>query len=288
VPTEKLSQHLLEQIVASVRLALVEDLGGGDLTAPLVPEKQLANATVIAKDAAILCGQPWFEQVFRQLDRGIKVDWKMTEGAAVSAGQIICEVHGNARVILTGERSALNFLQTLSATATATRAFVDAVDGTGATILDTRKTLPGLRAAQKYAVRCGGAQNHRLGLFDAILIKENHIVAAGGIQSAVEVARKQSDGVLIEVEIANLEQIDTALTSGAQRILLDNFSLADLCDAVSIRNEVSPSIGLEASGGITLDNVRDIAKTGVDFISVGSLTKDIRATDLSMRFQQID
>jgi len=234
-----------------------------------------------------VCGRSWFDEVFNQLDDSTTTEWHQTDGEWVSADQVICEVRGPARAVLTGERTALNFLQLLSGTATVTKAFVDAVTGTGATILDTRKTLPGLRLAQKYAVKTGGADNHRMGLYDAILIKENHIVTAGGIRAAVTTATVKSESVLIEVEIETLEQMDEALTSGADRLLLDNFRISDLSKAVSLRNQRQPAITLEASGGITLDNIRAIAETGVNFISVGSLTKDVKAADLSMRFQSV-
>jgi len=267
-----------------VRRALAEDLCSGDLTAALVPATQAAVAAIITRQDAVLCGQAWVSEVFRQLDPAIGIAWQVAEGMRVAAGTRLCELRGPARPLLSGERTALNFLQTLSATATATRAYVDAVAGTRARILDTRKTIPGLRLAQKYAVRTGGAHNHRIGLFDAILVKENHIMAAGSIAAAVAAARRQSPGVLLEVEVETLAQAAEALAAGADRLLLDNFSLAQMADAVRLRDARSPGTGLEASGGITLAGIRAIADTGVDFISIGDVTKNIRAVDLSMRF----
>lgn len=280
-----MTPELLGHVASSVQAALAEDVGSGDLTAGLVPPGQQAHATILTRDAAVICGQPWFNEVFRQLDRGIRLDWQVAEGATASAGQVLCEASGPARPLLTGERTALNFLQTLSAVATATRACVDAVAGTRTRILDTRKTIPGLRLAQKYAVRTGGGTNHRIGLYDGILVKENHIVAAGGITAAVHRAREQGARVLLEVEVETLEQAEEALRAGADRLLLDNFDLAGLRAAVALRDRVAPAITLEASGGIDLGTLRPVAETGVDFISIGSLTKNIRAVDLSMRFR---
>lgn len=266
-----------------VRRALAEDVGSGDLTAALVPATQQAHASVITREAAVLCGQPWFDEVFRQLDASIAIDWLASEGADVAAGAVLCELRGPARPLLTGERTALNFLQLLSGTATTTRAYVRAARGT--CVLDTRKTIPGLRRAQKYAVRMGGAQNHRIGLFDAILVKENHIVAAGSIASAVQEARRLSPGVLLEVEVETLEQADEAMAAGADRLLLDNFTAERMREAVQLRDERAPHVRLEASGSITLANIAAVAATGVDFVSVGDLTKNVRAVDLSMRFR---
>ena len=268
-------------IAAQVRLALAEDLGSGDLTAGLVPQPSEAHAEVIVREDAVLCGVDWFDEVFRQLDGDIRVSWSADDGARLTAGQRVCELRGPARPILSGERTALNFLQTLSGTASCAARYVAAIAGTSATILDTRKTLPGLRLAQKYAVRCGGASNHRVGLYDAILIKENHIRAAGSIGAALQAAFALRSAVLIEVEVETLEQLDQALGAGAQRVLLDNFDPAGLREAVKC---TAGRAKLEASGGVNLDTVRDIALTGVDFISVGQLTKDVRATDFSMRF----
>jgi nicotinate-nucleotide pyrophosphorylase (carboxylating) len=272
-------------LAEQVRRALAEDVGSGDLTAALVPAAQTAHATIITRDDTVLCGHAWVEQVFHQLDPGIATSWHADEGAIVAAGTTVCELRGPARPLLTGERTALNFLQTLSATATAARDYADAVAGTGARILDTRKTIPGLRAAQKYAVRVGGAQNHRMGLFDAILVKENHIVAAGSITAAVTEARRLSPGVLLEVEVETIAQAAEAFAAGADRLLLDNFPPDRLREAVALRRERSPRTALEASGGITLANIREVAAAGVDFISIGDITKNVHAVDLSMRFR---
>jgi nicotinate-nucleotide pyrophosphorylase (carboxylating) len=275
--------RLPKDIDAVVSRALEEDLGRGDLTAALIPANRTAHAQVITRDDAVLCGQAWFDEVFRQLDRRVRVDWSVHDGEALRADQLLCTLEGPARTLLTGERTALNFLQTLSGTATVTRRYVEAVAGTRAVILDTRKTLPGLRTAQKYAVRCGGGENHRMGLYDAILIKENHIVAAGSVANAVRLSRVQSPtGVAVEVEVETLEQLREALAAGADRLLLDNFSLKRLREAVA---ETAGRAKLEASGGVTLDNIRAIAETGVDSISIGALTKHVRAVDLSMRFE---
>ena len=271
-----------QQVVADdVRRALQEDLGDGDCTASLIPEKNSLETRVICRETAVLSGRPWFKETFRQLDTGIAISWHKSDGEVMEADEVICVLTGSARSILSGERTALNFLQTLSGTATQARRYVDAVAGTGAIILDTRKTIPGLRLAQKYAARCGGASNHRIGLFDAILIKENHISAAGSITAAVKAALHLYPGLLLEVEVENLEQLEEAQAAGAQRVLLDNFSLADLNSAV---DEFKGRIGLEASGGIDLESVRAIAETGVDFISAGDITKSVQAVDFSMRF----
>lgn len=280
-----MSPELIAHVSASVQGALEEDIGAGDLTATLVPAGQRAEATIITRDAAVVCGQPWVKEVFRQLDPGIRVDWRVTEGADASPGQTLCELAGPARPLLTGERTALNFLQTLSAVASATRACVEAVAGTGTRILDTRKTIPGLRLAQKYAVRIGGGTNHRMGLYDGILVKENHIVAAGGITAAVRRARDQGSAVLLEVEVETLAQAEEAMAAGADRLLLDNFDIGSMREAVALRKRGSPQTTLEASGGIHFETLRPVAETGVDFISIGALTKNIRAVDLSMRFR---
>jgi len=282
---QKTDEQLATYIGESVRIALAEDIGSGDLTARLVPEEQKARARVIVRDNAVVCGQPWFNEVFTQLDSRITVNWLAEEGTAVVAGATLCELNGPARPILTGERTALNFLQTLSATATAAQAFRKAVEGSNATILDTRKTLPGLRLAQKYAVRTSGAENHRTGLYDGVLIKENHIAAAGGISNAVATALNEIKSCLIEVEVETLDEARQAIEAGANRLLLDNFSLDDLRAAVRLRDATKMQVGLEASGGVNLKTIRDIAETGVDFISVGAITKDIKATDLSMLFE---
>ena len=272
---------LPSDISATVSRALAEDIGDGDLTAALIPAAARARGRVISREPAVLCGTAWFDEVFRQVDDAIAVHWETSDGEALHRDQVLCRLEGPARGMLTGERCALNFLQTLSATATAARRYAEAVQGTGATILDTRKTLPGLRNAQKYAVRCGGANNHRMGLYDGILIKENHIVAAGGIGAAVAAARRQGAGVPVEVEVETLEQVKQALAAGADILLLDNFKLEGMREAVRL---TARRAKLEASGGIDLIQVRAVADTGVDYISVGALTKDIDAVDLSMRF----
>ena len=279
-----MSPELIAHITASVHGALAEDIGSGDITAALVPPGQQGQARIITRDDAVICGQPWVKEVFRQLDPSIAVDWQVGEGDDATAEQTLCVLHGPARPLLTGERTALNFLQMLSAVASATRVCTAAIAGTRARILDTRKTIPGLRLAQKYAVRIGGGTNHRTGLYDGILVKENHIVAAGGIAAAVRRAREQESGVLLEVEVETLTQAEEALTAGADRLLLDNFSLALMIEAVALRDRLAPGKTLEASGGINFDNLRPVAETGVDFISIGALTKNIRAVDLSMRF----
>ncbi|HCK81179.1 MAG TPA: carboxylating nicotinate-nucleotide diphosphorylase [Candidatus Competibacter sp.] len=267
-----------------VALALAEDVGGGDLTAALIPEAAQAEATVISREQAILCGTPWFDAVFRQIDPRVVVDWRAADGDRIEPNQLLCALRGPARVLLTGERTALNFLQALSGTATLARQFADAVAGTGATILDTRKTLPGLRLAQKYAVRCGGCQNHRIGLFDAVLIKENHIMAAGSITGAIAAARHLHPGVTVEVEVENLTQLAEALLAGPDIVMLDNFERATMVEAVRL---TAKRVKLEASGNVNFTTVRQIAETGVDYISIGGLTKDVRAVDLSMRFRAL-
>lgn len=271
-----------EAIREQVRLALIEDVGDGDLTAGLIPEAARSEAKVISREPAVICGHPWFEQVFAQLDESIQIDWQVTEGDQVEPNQTLCTLHGHARTLLTGERTALNFLQTLSGTATSTRRYVEAVAGTGVKVLDTRKTIPGLRQAQKYAVRCGGGTNHRMGLYDGVLIKENHIAAAGSIAEAVAQARRHTpDNIPVEVEVENLTEVREALAAGADILLLDNMDLPTLREAVAINRGQAK---LEASGGVTLKTIRAIAETGVDYISVGELTKHLRALDLSMRF----
>ncbi len=264
-----------------VARALAEDIGSGDVTARLVPEEQAADAHVVTREAAVLCGSAWFDEVFRQIDADIRVRWQAKDGDQLSPNQVLCDIHGRARGLLTGERTALNFLQTLSGVATRTRTFVEAVAGTKATILDTRKTLPGLRQALKYAVRCGGANNHRMGLYDGVLIKENHIAAAGGIGPALRRAAQVTGKVPIQIEVESIAQLGAAIEAGAELILLDNFDLAGLREAVKV---TAGRAALEASGGVNLDTVRAIAETGVDRISIGSLTKDVRAVDMSMRF----
>jgi nicotinate-nucleotide pyrophosphorylase (carboxylating) len=259
---------------------LEEDVGSGDLTASIVPKHATARARVITRESMVLCGQAWFAAVFARLGGSVQIDWLVTEGEQVEAGAELCAMRGPARALLTGERSALNLLQTLSGTATLARAYAKAVDGTKAKVLDTRKTIPGLRKAQKYAVRCGGCDNHRMGLYDGILIKENHILACGSIKKAVHAAKALGANVPIEVEVENLDELKQALAVGAERILLDNFTIAMMREAVT---ETASRAKLEVSGNVTLDTIRQIAETGVDYISVGALTKNVRATDLSMR-----
>ncbi|MCP5306952.1 MAG: carboxylating nicotinate-nucleotide diphosphorylase [Chromatiaceae bacterium] len=268
-------------IAGQVRQALHEDLGSGDLTAALVPEGTRSEARVLARESAVLCGRPWFDEVFRQLDPAIEVQWSADDGDLLVAGQQVCRLNGAARPLLSGERTALNFLQTLSGTASITARYVAAVAGTRAVVLDTRKTLPGLRLAQKYAVRCGGASNHRIGLYDAILIKENHIRAARSIAAALDAAASVAKRVLVEIEVEDLAQLDEALAAGATRVLLDNFDLKAMHEAV---RRAAGKARLEASGGVNLETIGAIAATGVDYISVGQLTKDVRATDYSMLF----
>ncbi|MBI4192396.1 MAG: carboxylating nicotinate-nucleotide diphosphorylase [Betaproteobacteria bacterium] len=274
---------LASVIESNVAAALAEDVGSGDWTAQLIAASAGATASVICRSDAVVCGTPWFDACFRKLDPKSQTGWLVSEGGRVSAGQKLCAVRGTARALLTAERTALNFLQLLSAVATATRRYVDAVAGTRAKIVDTRKTLPGLRVAEKYAVRVGGGVNHRIGLFDGILIKENHIAAAGGLPAAIKKARGIAPtGVWIQVEVETLAQLEQAIAAGATMILLDNMDLDQMRQAVKL---TAGRAELEASGGITLENLRAIAETGVDRISIGSLTKDIKAVDLSMRFE---
>ena len=270
-----------EELLHTVQIALAEDIGKGDITAALIPEHQTAQATVMCREPAIVCGMAWFNAVFEELDSRVETYWLVHDGDAVDANQILCKLSGPARALLSGERTALNFLQTLSATATLSRRYADTVADLPVRILDTRKTIPGLRTAQKYAVRVGGCNNHRSGLYDGILIKENHIAAAGSIHHAVTQARAENPGMLIEVEVENESQLLQALAAAADRLLLDNHSLPELKHAVET---VAGRAELEASGGVTLDKLREIALTGVDYISTGSLTKDIKAIDLSMIF----
>ncbi|MBX9637830.1 MAG: carboxylating nicotinate-nucleotide diphosphorylase [Nitrosomonas sp.] len=281
-------KDLHDEIRANVQRALQEDIGSGDLTASLIPSGKVLAATVISREDAVLCGVQWFESCFVSLAADTEIEWFAKDGDAVQVGQELCKIHGNARALLTAERSALNFLQLLSAVATQTKRYADAVAGTGAVIVDTRKTLPGLRLAQKYAVTCGGGVNHRIGLYDGILIKENHIIAAGGIQPALSRAREIApQGVFIQIEVESLQELQEVLAAGAQMVLLDNFTLNQLADAVMLtRKQAGEAVVLEASGNITLDNVRQVAETGVDRISIGGLTKNIQAIDLSMRFAE--
>lgn len=260
---------------------IAEDLGDGDLTAAIIPVTKQACAEIVTREDMVLCGQAWFEGVFKLLDGNATFVWAQSEGTRLVAGASVCRVTGQARALLSGERTALNLLQTLSATATIARRYADAIAGTGCKVLDTRKTIPGLRAAQKYAVKCGGCDNHRMGLYDAVLIKENHILAAGSITNAIATARQQAP-VMVEVEVESLVQLKEALAAQPDRILLDNFALADLREAVAL---TAGRVALEVSGNIRLDNIREVAKTGVNFISIGALTKDVKAIDLSMRIE---
>ena len=281
-----LDESTRASIGPGVAAALAEDVGAGDLTATLIDPEAVVGAQILARESLVLCGEEWVNQVFRQLDETIIVDWYIGDGGRADAGDIVCKLVGPARALLTGERTALNYLQTLSGTATTTARYVAAIEGTGVRLLDTRKTIPGLRLAQKYAVTCGGGHNHRVGLFDAILIKENHIKAAGGIKAALEAARASGEDVLIEIEVENNEELLEALDAGAARILLDNFSIADLEQAVATNKEYGyVAAELEASGNVTLETIRDIALTGVNYISTGALTKNVAAADLSMLFR---
>ena len=274
--------QLPDDIQQTVSRALAEDIGSGDVTADLIPLYKQATAHVICREAAVVCGVAWFNEVFHQLDPDVEIDWQYLDGDKVKPGTLLCTLHGKARSILTGERTALNLLQTLSATATATRHYADLVAHTNCRILDTRKTLPGLRNAQKYAVRCGGGTNHRIGLYDRVLIKENHIMAAGSITAAIEQARKLHPGILVEVETENLQELGEAIVAQADIIMLDDYDMETMREAVRI---TAGRIPLEASGGVNVNTVRTIAETGVDFVSIGEITKHIRAVDLSMRFQ---
>jgi nicotinate-nucleotide pyrophosphorylase (carboxylating) len=275
------SGRLAVEIEKNVAAALAEDIGSGDLTAQLMPAGHPARGVVVSREEAVLCGAGWFDACFLRLDANARIRWHARDGARIHAGQMLCEIDADTRALLTAERTALNFLQLLSGTATVTRKYVDAVAGTRAKIVDTRKTLPGLRLAQKHAVRCGGGANHRLGLYDGILIKENHIMAAGGVAPVLAQARKLApEGVFIQIEVETLEQLREALAAGAKMILLDNMDLAQMRKAVAL---TAGRAVLEASGGVDLSKVRAIAETGVDRISIGSLTKDVRAIDLSLR-----
>ena len=268
-------------IAEQVRAALVEDLGDGDRTARLLPADQVARVELITRQEAVICGRAWFDETFRQLDGRVVSDWRVGDGDRVGPGDCLCRMEGPTRALLTGERTAMNFLQTLSGTATRARHYAQVVADLPVRLLDTRKTIPGLRLAQKYAVRCGGGHNHRLGLFDAILIKENHILAAGSIAAALAAARDLADGLPVEIEVENLAEVEQALAAGATHLLLDNFPIEALRQAVRL---VAGRARLEASGGITLETLRVIAETGVDDISIGDLTKDLVSVDLSMRF----
>ncbi len=280
------SDELKTSIGPVVANALAEDIGSGDLTASLIMASEIAGATIVARESLVVCGQLWVDEVFSQLDEAVIVDWYIGDGQTAEADDVICKLVGPARALLSGERTALNFLQTLSATATATSAFVSAVAGTNTRILDTRKTIPGLRLAQKYAVTCGGGVNHRVGLFDAILIKENHIRSAGSVTAALKSAHGLNTDVLIEVEVESHDELQEALDAGVGRILLDNFSIQDLRHAVETNQGYGYTAAeLEASGNITLDTVRPVAETGIDYISTGAITKNIDAIDFSMLFK---
>lgn len=276
-----LNEQLRIEIQRAVAHALAEDVGTGDLTAQLIPANASAQGRVITRQDAVLCGAPWFEAVFQMLDPDSSIVWHAKDGERVSANQTLCDIFANARALLTAERTALNFLQLLSATATVTAKHIKAVAGTKAHIVDTRKTLPGLRLAQKYAVKAAGGVNHRIGLYDGILIKENHIIAAGGVAQALQKAQALApSNVFIEIEVENLGQLEEALQNGAKLILLDNLSVPEMAEAVRI---TAGRAKLEASGGVNLERVREIAETGVDRISIGALTKDVQAVDLSLR-----
>jgi nicotinate-nucleotide pyrophosphorylase (carboxylating) len=270
-----------ENVRADVARALAEDIGSGDVTAALIDPAARAKARIVCREDAVLAGSPWADECFRQLDPGAQMHWRCADGDRITADATLCEIEGNARALVAGERNALNFLQTLSGTATVTRTYVDAVAGTRAKILDTRKTIPGLRLAQKYAVRCGGGHNHRMGLHDAILIKENHVTAAGGVAQAIRAARAASPGSFLDCEVESLDELREAIDAGADRVLLDEFSDAMLREAVAL---AAGRVPLEVSGSVNLERVRAIAQTGVDCISIGALTKHVRAIDLSMRF----
>jgi nicotinate-nucleotide pyrophosphorylase (carboxylating) len=278
-PVPELPADIAKQVEAALR----EDLGSGDVTAGLVPAAQRVRGSVVTREPAVLCGRAWADETFRQLDAGVQLTWQAADGDRVAAQQVLFAIAGPARPVLSGERTALNFLQLLSGTATATRRYVDAVAGTACRILDTRKTIPGLRTAQKYAVRCGGAQNHRMGLYDQVLIKENHVAAAGSLTGAIEAARRNAPGVTIEVEVETVGELQEALNARPDIIMLDEFTLEDMRAAVALNRARGGMARLEVSGSVSLEAVRAIAETGVDFVSVGALTKHVRAIDLSMR-----
>jgi nicotinate-nucleotide pyrophosphorylase (carboxylating) len=286
-PAAILNSHLPSDLAEQVARALREDVGAGDITAGLIPAGSRARAHILCRERAVLCGAGWFDETFHQLDPLVEIRWHFHDGSQAAADSILCELEGSARSLLTGERTALNFLQLLSGTASVTQRYVAAVAGTPCRILDTRKTIPGLRSAQKYAVRCGGGTNHRLGLYDMVLIKENHIAAAGSIAAAVSTARHDAPGVRVEVEAETLDQLRQGLDAHADIVLLDNFALEDVRAAVALnRGHARPAL-LECSGGVDLARLRAIAETGVDYISVGSLTKHLTAIDLSMRIDTV-
>ncbi|HBD7141808.1 TPA: carboxylating nicotinate-nucleotide diphosphorylase [Legionella pneumophila] len=276
--------NVLSQVTFDVKLALQEDVGNGDVTAALLPQQLIVEAEIISREPMLVCGQPWVNEVFKQVDNTVEMEWRVSEGDFLSTPATLCIIHGTASSILTAERTALNFLQTLSATATQTYHYVQKLKGTKAKLLDTRKTIPGLRLAQKYAVHCGGGLNHRMGLYDAFLIKENHIKACGSVAHAINLARKTDKHLLVEIEVETLEELQEALDAHPDRILLDNFTQDMLEQAVKMNHP--KYCELEASGGININNIADIAQTGVDFISVGSITKSIQAIDLSLLIRE--
>ena len=278
---ELMTPDLRASVAAVVASALAEDVGSGDVTAALIPPATIGKGLVVTRGAGVFCGRPWVDAVAAHFDGALRVDWRVADGDGLSAGQALFELRGQARAILTAERTALNFAQLLSGAATQTRRLLRLLEGTGCQLLDTRKTIPGLRLAQKYAVRCGGGRNHRLGLFDAYLIKENHIAAAGSIGGAVRQAQRQGNGLAVEVEVESLPELEEALGAGADLIMLDNFSVAAIQQAVALAKGRAK---LEASGGIDEASIRAIAEAGVDYVSVGALTKEVRPLDLSMRF----
>jgi len=272
---------LPDDVTAAVRQALEEDVGSGDVTASLVAADARVSASLVCREPAVLCGTAWFDETFRQLDEDIAVRWQARDGDTVTSGDVVCTLTGPAAPVLTGERTAINFLQLLSGTATTARSYADAVAGTGTRVLDTRKTLPGLRLAQKYAVRCGGCTNHRIGLFDAVLIKDNHIASAGSIAAVLAAARRENPDLSVEVEVTNLAELDEALDGGADVVMLDNFERGDIAEAVKRARDRAE---LEISGNVAIEDLAALAATGVDYISVGALTKNVRAIDFSMRF----
>ncbi len=274
-----------QQITLDVQKSLEDDIGSGDITGSLINEKQQAKAFIKTRESMVLCGILWAEEVFRQLDPTVRIEWKFKEGDFLEANAILCLIEGNARSILSAERTVLNFIQTLSATATQTRRYVEAISGTKAILLDTRKTIPGLRLAQKYAVRCGGGHNHRIGLFDAFLIKENHIMASGSITKAVKKARELAPNKKVEVEVETLNEFQEALAAHPEVIMLDNFDLKKIAKAIALRTSAGSKVLLEISGNITLDNIYEYAETGVDYISTGSITKHVQAIDLTLLFE---
>ncbi|MBB3169081.1 carboxylating nicotinate-nucleotide diphosphorylase [Simiduia aestuariiviva] len=282
---EQLAQQIAQDRIESVRQALAEDIGTGDITAQLIPADQTARARIITREDCVVAGAEWVNEVFRQLDPSVQVSWHVQDGDRASANDLLFELSGNARALMTGERSALNFLQLLSGVATKCREYADLVAGTGVKLLDTRKTIPGLRTAQKYAVTCGGCYNHRIGLYDAFLIKENHIMACGGIQQAIAAARQIAPGKPVEVEVENLEEFSTALNAGADIIMLDEFTGDDTLKAIALNRQIGKPAKIEASGSISLKNLEHHAKSGIDYISIGAFTKNCRAVDLSMRVE---